>query len=434
MHGIARLFALMWSHTMADDWVLECSTQFTVPEKPPYLVTEYNGHEMKDLCVFGTGPHHVFAIGDWGGIIRMKGQLPITADKRSDLFPFFQRKMVFGVDDSAQLRVADVMEKFAGLHKPAYILNVGDNFYWAGVKGHCGGPPVETPSPAQFRDVYEKVYTGALEGIRWLGVLGNHDYGGYYMIPAWEKNVGYTWSQGPDGRWLTPALYWSQRVQYPESKFAVDYIFVDTNPTEAWWPTENQDHNICSKFHNPVDASCSPQGPASVRECHSWFLGLWFKQWEWLNNRLTVAAKRSSWQVIVTHFPAKWYTEAWDCLSDRYGIDLHVAGHIHHQRVYAGDDPLNFIKGGTCSIVTGGGGGITSEGIPSYSGNDDQYGFMDLEVTPDYIQVNAISHGGVVRRKVKCTKCWPNEGRPTCDPHKKNRRLTEQVSNTTTFI
>ena len=44
-------------------------------------------------------------------------------------------------------------------------------------------------------------------------------------------------------------------------------------------------------------------------------------------------------------------------------------------------------------MISGGGGGITSEILPSTSGDDDGYGFMDVRITRDIMQVTRYSHG-----------------------------------------
>lgn len=83
-------------------------------------------------------------------------------------------------------------------------------------------------------------------------------------------------------------------------------------------------------------------------------------------------------------------------LADVGGIDIICTGHEHSQTVWAPTSNDNFLKP-TAVIISGGGGGITSEGIPSKEGKDDQYGFMDLTLTRGAIKIEAISHGGYLR-------------------------------------
>jgi len=89
----------------------------------------------------------------------------------------------------------------------------------------------------------------------------------------------------------------------------------------------------------------------------------------------------------------------------QYGIDIVIAGHVHLQEVNyktGGKTSLGRVTGvdmgDVAWVVSGGGGGITSEGItaaaPSVDGHDDGYGFLDMEISLESIKITAISHGG----------------------------------------
>lgn len=411
-----------------------CVGTFEVPPNPPSDVKTHNGVHLQDVCINKGGYHHVLVVGDWGGIVFLKKVL-MPADKRSRLFPLFKRPFITGVDDRAQLLVAKAMESVAAEYHPDYIINVGDNFYWGGIDGQCGAPPMTEPYSKQWNQVFEQVYQGSLAGIPWLGVLGNHDYGGFQFTSKWAENIGYSWKSK---RWVTPAMYWAVRVRYPD--VSVDWIFVETNAVEAWTKFQNEDHNLCSQFHNAKVGTCGPydatesQGPLNVDTCHAWFWTVWHEQFPWMIQALETSL-RSDYQIIVTHFPPKWLQSTWQCLSERYGIDLHISGHIHHQQAYGPDDPLNFLSGGTCSVVSGGGGGITSEGIPSRVGDDDQYGFMDLLIKKDVIKVHALSHMLKLRKTISCPPRGANLGQK-CDGGKLHARRLRQVldANNATFI
>jgi len=224
---------------------------------------------------------------------------------------------------------------------------------------------------------------------------------------GWDQVIGYTWG-GPasSGRWLTPAQYWSTTAHYPS--FSVDYFFVDTNVFLALNPDTDPDHNICSLERNAENMpdTCGSQGPKSTWDCPGWFGGLWAAQMEWLDGKL--ATSESEWQVVVTHFPPTFGLEEWSYLAKRHGIDLMVTGHKHQQEVHYLEPPMDL----TGWIVSGGGGGITSEGVPDIDGNDDMYGFFDLSFSPAEIVVEAISHSGVVRsstrvrRRHPCPACY----------------------------
>ena len=77
-------------------------------------------------------------------------------------------------------------------------------------------------------------------------------------------------------------------------------------------------------------------------------------------------------------------------------MDLYISGHTHQQELsYKGP-----IFGDTAYIISGGGGGITSEMIPDIQGNDDAYGFMDITINRDQIKIVRYTHGGVNNKTI----------------------------------
>jgi len=383
-----------------------CHERFVVPPKP-VKATDYNGLELAPVCLNRTqGPHHVFIIGDWGGIVDKEGQPPKPADHRGDLFPEQQRPFIVGVDDAAQLRVAREMAARAPSSRPDYILNVGDNFYWGGVEALCGARlGTERTRTGQWRAIFEEIYRGpGLDWVQWLGVLGNHDYGGFTFTSGWDQTIAYTWEteEPSTGRWVTPALYWRSKVHYAD--FSVDYFFLDSNVYDAFEPDEFTGHNLCSVEHNPADATCAPQGPSSVADCPHWFRDIWTTQNTWLVNGLTTSS--ADWQILITHFPPTWGKEYWIPLTRQFGVDLIISGHRHHQELHAPNDEGN-VLGPTPFLITGGGGGITSQETPSEDGEDDQYGFMDMTLTSETLKIEAISHGGQLRKTIEFGPRYP---------------------------
>ena len=76
----------------------------------------------------------------------------------------------------------------------------------------------------------------------------------------------------------------------------------------------------------------------------------------------------------------------------KYGVDLYISGHTHLQNVS--------FQGETAYIISGGGGGITSEILPTTTGEDDGYGFMDVIIQHDAMYIYKYSHG-VLTEKIK---------------------------------
>lgn len=369
-----------------------CPSHFQLPGNgPPQLATQHNGKHLPDVCFAKEGPHRVYVISDWGGVL-LDGK-PKPADQRP------KKDFVSGIDDKAQLLVAEQMRQRAAKRSPDYIINGGDSFYWGGLDMPCGTPGKIIYSP-QLHFNFENVYTGAgLDGKPWLSVLGNHDYGGYQFNKGWDQLISYSWK--PGGRWIMPGQYWRQTIRYPG--FSVDYLFVDTNVFDSMDVTINDSHNICGMHHNHKNATCGKQGPETLWKCPDWFNDLWLAEQKWLEVHLRES--KADWQVVVTHFPPTWFQDGWISLAHRYGIDLLISGHRHHQQVFSKwpENPLY----PTPWLISGGGGGITSEAPPSKDGNDDEYGFYELTLTQDTIQIVGISHSGKIRSTTFVNQRFP---------------------------
>ncbi|CAE7524893.1 unnamed protein product [Symbiodinium natans] len=387
----------------------DCSQgYFERPARPKRDPTEHNGQALRDACFDKKASMHVFVIGDWGGV-KYSEEMPIMpADHRSTLFPKRHRKFVEGVDDCAQQRVAGQMLNWAIHSPPDYILNVGDNFYWGGADSNCSDNVMDSGfSWHQWEPIYESMYTGpGIDGRQWLGILGNHDYGGFLFTSGWHETIWYTWAAGTTRRWLTPGQFWQVKVHYPS--FSIDYYFVDSNIHNAWEPNKTVGHNICSEKYNAKNSSCPLTGPFSLDSCNGWFGALWEVQSRWLDLRL--GQSTADWQIVVSHFPPEYNAEYWSKFGRKHGLDLFISGHRHYQQLTLKNETTSTApRFPFTTIISGGGGGITSDRMPELYGLDDAYGFFDLNLSKSEIHIRAISHGGLVRREARIKPEIPEE-------------------------
>ena len=400
---------------------------------PPKTAMGYKGEHWPTTEISGTGEMHIFLIGDWGGL---DGTLD-TAENRPEMIAYdwgrqpgpsvFPRSRwdkphkeklcghtafvecfntrgqppciegcgyVPGVDDQPQLLVAEAFKARAALKDPQYILNVGDNFYWGGIEKTCGTPmdQISYPTKHQFDQIFEGIYQGpGLTGKPWFSVLGNHDWGGFKFNNGWDQQMSYTWFSD---RWVLPAPYYKTTVVYKDLDFDVDYYFLDSNFLDAMPPEEDPNHNMCSSKNNPADATCaSTGGPASVESCPQWFADLWAEQKVWIKNLLPQST--ATWQIVVTHFPCGHEQGFYSQLRAQ-GLDLLITGHRHDQELWQPEHHWKNHMGVTC-IVTGGGGGITSEATPNPNNTVDwygeaQYGFYDLTISKTEILIESINY------------------------------------------
>jgi len=404
----------------------DCSSYQSEP-KPgvPNIATDHNGVKWPGVCFDGT-EEHFFTIGDWGGVCNWGGQ---PCHKDAATFPGLSlpgkpwpmpnrhgAPLVKTIDYTAQVNVSDQMIKKAkalrneGGKGPLFLLNVGDNFYPGGIEKHCGTK--DTAAAHQFSQVFEDMYPASeLGSAEWWSVLGNHDYGGVCYIGGWDLQIFYTWASD---RWVMPGQYWKRHVQF--TNFDVDIFFLDTNVYDTM-PSVIPDHNICGHGrgeHCGTDVypdipgnsgdTCPTTGPKNPTDCHAWFLSTWKQEFEWLNAELEKSI--ADWKIVVTHYPAAYavgraedhsYCDWRQVLDRTYGVDLMVTGHTHFQKIFYHDPHEDM--GDTAHVITGGGGGVTSEISPPFPslGHDDSYGFMDMKITAQYINITSISYGGHVQ-------------------------------------
>lgn len=415
--------------------------------KPPAKPLDYKGMAWPTMTFKGNQEMHIFAIGDWGGMdgtlnpIEDRSPLVVYSwgnQKGPSAFPRTRWNkyhtvelcnhtefidcynsrgaqcretcgFVVGVDDQPQIMVASAMRARAALAEPQYILNVGDNFYWGGIEKTCGTPMDQLSFIAyhQFDQVFEGVYNGqGLADKPWLSVLGNHDWGGRQFNNGWDQQIAYTWVSN---RWIMPAPYYMVHVDYPDKGFSVDIYMIDSNIHDAKHPLLDPEHNLCGSAHNPIGADCSSaNGPASVETCPGFFAELWWEQQMWLEEKLS--GSRATWQIMVTHFPCgedgagqQWYR----MLRMKFGLDLLVTGHRHDQELWLPTDGRNYMGGLTC-IVTGGGGGISSEATPNPNNTQDwygegQYGFYDISISATNMVIMSINWDGKVLASTSLT-------------------------------
>jgi hypothetical protein len=418
---------------------MKCGAPTPQPGRPE-KATGNNGIVWPTLCQ-DTTEAVFFGIGDWGGMCGWDGAKcekdtpnPVCEYAYGDAaLPGFPCPFVAHgsprkkeIEGYVQKRISDRMaERNEDLTKantpPQFVLNVGDNFYPGGIDVHCGKADIEEHTKNQFDMVWKQVYPGELtERMEWWGVLGNHDYGGMCYTKGWDQQILYTYTQK---NWVIPAQYWMRSVQYRNMK--IDIFFVDG----SWSDTKDggggatADHNICRGAglhceleHYPGSGDqCGVTGPSSANDCENWFKSMWRAEYTWLMNK--VHDSDADWQIVVTHYPgstalghAGHDQVDWMTWGPAHGIDLIITGHKHYQQVFKGVIPGNqsvsgqteFWDKGTVSVVTGGGGGITTDARtgPENNGQDDAYGFMEFHATLEEITITAYSHGGLEGKKV----------------------------------
>uniref|UniRef100_A0A7S1LQE7 Calcineurin-like phosphoesterase domain-containing protein n=1 Tax=Alexandrium catenella TaxID=2925 RepID=A0A7S1LQE7_ALECA len=411
---------------------LSCSfncSSFKPQAMPPFpaSATQLNGIQWPTVCI-GESVSRFFTIGDWGGVCGWgKGNQchngtkpaicvcgPECGDEGKPC-PMPNRPAgLKAIDGVAQRLVSDRMlarqEELVKAGTPAhFIVNVGDNFYPGGIDYHCGVGD-KSAMATQFKQVWKDMYPGELSKLEWWGVLGNHDYGGTCYIKGWDQQIFYTWH---DDKWVMPAQYWRRTVQY--KNFKADFFFLDGNVYDTT-PGTIASHDICSVKSNPGlhcelanypgdGANCAATGPHDQPSCKGWFKKLWEDNVRWLKDNLPKSD--AEWQILVNHYPASFSTGYapesymdWSKFLEPMGVDLYISGHTHEQGIYYGDFGPGRNMGASAWVITGGGGGVTSEEAPHVNGEDDSYGYMEIVLSLESINVTTYSHGGRQGRNI----------------------------------
>lgn len=349
------------------------------PNKPSSPL-QYNGKAWPQHCI-DKADAHFFAIGDWGGDGHQNSGPGHTWKNPSkcDGPALEQNNLTMGAnfvaarpcqdaDRWAQKNVARQMKMVAKKSKPDYVINVGDNFYPGGIEVRCqtGDSPEK-----QFGPLWKQVYMNDpdLQGKPWLSVLGNHDYGGIGYMQGWDQQVFYSWTNDD---WIMPAQYWSRRVQYRD--FAVQFWFLESNTCDA---NMGSQHGICQGAGECYDMK-------NGATCQSTLQAAWPASIKMITDNIDNSS--AEWHVLVTHHPPAWVSNQREVVALSSKIDLIIAGHTHYQDSGRNNDMQ--------WILTGGGGGVTSDSGPTKHGYDNAYGFVDLKINRTHLSYDMQTWGG----------------------------------------
>merc|ERR1711862_902492 len=93
----------------------------------------------------------------------------------------------------------------------------------------------------------------------------------------------------------------------------------------------------------------------------------------------------AEWRIVITHFPGVTIAEKLgpEFVND---VDLLFTGHTHYQ--YIGNAL------GCDYVISGGGGGVTSDSSPTKSGHDNAYGFVDFTISRSNLDIQLFTWGG----------------------------------------
>ncbi|TMW68330.1 hypothetical protein Poli38472_005798 [Pythium oligandrum] len=320
---------------------------------------------------------HALAIGDWGVDLGLGSCCNKYRKTGVDNAEYYK-------DQQAQPNVAYLLAMSAEKLKPKVIIGHGDNFYWNGL----GSEDVNY----RFENSFEAMYNHkALQNIKWVNVVGNHDLGGsMFICGKWDNEFHECASTAdllkqldekftrqanyvsPNGdRWKMPARYFVETIKDEANDVTVEIYNVDSNAA-----TVHGGEQICCQCYGYLmkyggDVACN-----NVHRGHTHCAGgdtamfdaCLSKIKEWQNDALQQLARdakasNATWKVVNSHYSPHFHMEPtmmndWFKVLDDVGVQLFINGHTHAES-------HEYATFNTHFVTNGAGGGIQSESIGS---------------------------------------------------------------------
>ena len=205
-------------------------------------------------------------------------------------------------------KVAAAMAAAATAISSKFVLALGDNFYFRGVKN------VEDPL---FKEVWEDQFSAPSLQVPWYVILGNHDH---YGNPEAQIDFarqhedcikfGHCSADGK-GRWTMPRYWYQQRVQ--SKTFTADFVFIDTVI-------------LCQGASEDLVREKQRLGalkPSDMRRWEAWAgqrRMMARLQLQWLE--ATLNASTADWLIVAGHYPVLYCSVA----SPGSRLRAHVPG------------------------------------------------------------------------------------------------------------
>lgn len=211
---------------------------------------------------------------------------------------------------------SESMGLLSDVHKPDFILSLGDNFYPDGV--------VSSDDP-QWESTYSQIFTHPNLFCPWYSILGNHDY---ILNP--QAQIDY-YIEKKDKRWIMPSRYYHVMKTFGSKTLHIvclDTVELDTMSTPY----------LLSK--NVIQREELYQSKSD-------------KQLIWLEDVLSKS--KADWLIVVGHY--NMYTGGWHGtnrnlvnllkpLFIRYKVDMYICGHCHNLE-HLSDSGIEYVVSGS---------------------------------------------------------------------------------------
>ena len=178
-----------------------------------------------------------------------------------------------------QLMVSRNMAKSAEAVGSRFVLAMGDNFYFAGVKS------VHDPL---WQSVWQTRFTAPSLMTPWFACLGNHDHYGNAQAQIDFSKLGL------DPRWVMPNYFYTTTREIPVTGQELQLVFIDTVILDEGYARSM----LLEKIEGgvlPGQVLAEFDARAHVRKHAA------SEQLDWLEE--TLAASTADWLIVIGHYP-----------------------------------------------------------------------------------------------------------------------------------
>lgn len=144
----------------------------------------------------------------------------------------------------------------------------------------------------------------------------------------------------------------------------------------------------------------------NLHTCRDRLTSLLDQSMKMIQTRLEGQQERATWTIVNTHFHSlitSWGRQEMRDLRDKGLIDFVFVGHAHRQDTMTG---WGGVQREWNYVISGGGGGVTSDACPNSGGWDTAYGYTYFTLTKDELVWEMRGHGGPngeVQVQKRCT-------------------------------
>lgn len=247
----------------------------------------------------GAGPGKAvqfLAVGDWGGV----PEPPFVTPREA--------------------ATAAAMGRAAAERGADFVLALGDNFYYDGVRDEWD---------PRFQETFERAFTAPeLRALPWFVLAGNHDHHG-------NVSAQLAYSRHSE-RWRFPHYYYSLRLHVPGTNATARLLVLDTVL-------------LCGATDD-FGVGATPRGPPDAAAAEA--------QLSWLQRRLA-AARHDRYVLVAGHYPVWSVAEhgPTQCLLRllrpllrRHRVTAYLCGHDHNLQ-FLHEDGVGYVVSGAGNFM-----------------------------------------------------------------------------------